>query len=129
MYCPNCGKEINGNEQYCDVCGCQLDANRNAPIQPAYSSTNSVDEKSIGFNILSFFIPIVGLVLYLVWKDEYPIKAKSCGKSALISVIVSFVLPILLMFISSFLFAIMKTSITPETSTIPDMVLMCSSII
>lgn len=26
--------------------------------------------------------------MYLVWKDQYPLKAKSCGKGALIGVIV-----------------------------------------
>lgn len=46
------------------------------------------DAPSAGFAILCFFIPILGLILYLVWKDEYPLKAKSCGKGALISVIV-----------------------------------------
>ena len=32
------------------------------------------------------------MILYLVWKAEYPLKAKSCGKGALIGVIVEFVL-------------------------------------
>ena len=37
---------------------------------------------------LGFFIPIVGLILYLVWKDQTPLKAKSAGKGALIGAIV-----------------------------------------
>ena len=49
------------------------------------------DASSAGFAVLSFFIPLLGLILYLIWKDEYPLKAKSCGKGALISVIVSVV--------------------------------------
>lgn len=31
---------------------------------------------------------MVGLILYLVWKDNTPLKAKSLGKGALVSVIV-----------------------------------------
>jgi len=55
-----------------------------APVQP--------DAPSAGFAILCFFVPIVGLILWLVWKDQTPLKAKSCGKGALIGVIVWFVL-------------------------------------
>ena len=45
---------------------------------------------------LGFFIPIVGLILYLVWKDQTPLKAKSAGKGALIGAIVWTILSILL---------------------------------
>lgn len=37
--------------------------------------------------MLGFFIPLVGLILYLVWKDEKPKSAKRAGKGALVSVI------------------------------------------
>ncbi len=44
------------------------------------------DEGSaVGWGFLSFFIPIVGLVLFLVWKDEKPHTAKVCGICALVS--------------------------------------------
>ena len=43
---------------------------------------------------LSFCIPLVGLILYLTWKDQKPISAKAMGKAALIGFIVSFVLSI-----------------------------------
>ena len=45
------------------------------------------DAPSMGFAVLGFFIPLVGLILYLVWKDQFPLKARSCGKGALIGVI------------------------------------------
>lgn len=35
--------------------------------------------------ILGFLFPIVGLILYLVWKPDYPRKAKSAGVAALVS--------------------------------------------
>ena len=38
--------------------------------------------------MLGFFIPIVGLILYLVWKDEKPKSAKRAGQGALVSVII-----------------------------------------
>lgn len=55
----------------------------------------STDSSSFGYALLGFFIPIVGLILFLIWKDEYPLRAKSAGKGALVSVIVSVVLGII----------------------------------
>ena len=54
------------------------------------------DAPSTGFMVLSLFFPLVGLILFLVWKDSQPLKAKSCGKGALIGVIISAVLIILM---------------------------------
>ena len=56
--------------------------------------SNENDSPSIGFAILCFLIPLLGLILYLVWKDDYPLKAKSCGKGAIIGVVASIVLGI-----------------------------------
>ncbi|MCI9641441.1 MAG: hypothetical protein HFJ98_01395 [Eubacterium sp.] len=44
--------------------------------------------------MLSFFIPLVGLILYLTQKDQTPIKAKGCGKAALIGFILQIVFSI-----------------------------------
>lgn len=53
------------------------------------------DKPNIGLNILAWFIPIVGFILWGVWKDKTPRKAKSIGKTALISAIVNIVLAII----------------------------------
>lgn len=66
---------------------------------------NKKDKYSIGFNILAFFVPIVGLILFLIWKDETPKKAKGIGISALVGYILSIIIPIILfiiMFVISF---------------------------
>jgi hypothetical protein len=55
----------------------------------------SVDQKSTGLNVISFLIPLVGLIVYLTQKDTYPIKANSAGKAALWGVGVSVVASIL----------------------------------
>lgn len=47
------------------------------------------DAPSAGFAVLGFFFPLVGLILFLVWNDRTPLKAKSAGKGALIGVCVS----------------------------------------
>ena len=80
MYCNNCGEQIDDKAVVCPKCGV-----------PVKNKNLTNDASSAGFAVLSFFIPLLGLILYLIWKDEYPLKAKSCGKGALISVIVSVV--------------------------------------
>tara|TARA_B100000945_G_scaffold9207_2_gene7436 strand:+ start:179 stop:391 length:213 start_codon:yes stop_codon:yes gene_type:complete len=53
---------------------------------------SNIDQKSTGLNIICFLIPLVGLIVYLVQKDTYPIKATSAGKAALWGVGVGIVL-------------------------------------
>lgn len=78
-FCTKCGKELMDEAVICPNCGCSQ--------EPAVEKPQ--DAKSFGWALLGFCVPLVGLILYLVWKDQTPLKAKSCGKGALISVIVS----------------------------------------
>ncbi len=45
-----------------------------------------VDNGGLGWGILGCCIPIVGLVLWLVWKDQKPRTAKAAGIGALVAV-------------------------------------------
>lgn len=58
---------------------------------------NSVNDNG-GFlwGLLGFCIPIVGLILFLVWKDQKPNTAKAAGIGALVSVILAVLLYIVL---------------------------------
>jgi hypothetical protein len=47
---------------------------------------------TFGWAVLGFFFPIVGLILYLVWKDDRPKASLSAGKGALVSVVVNVVI-------------------------------------
>lgn len=80
-FCSKCGKEINDEAVVCVHCGCQVEN------KPAANN----DTGSFGWGFLGFCIPVVGLILYLVWKNTAPNNAKMAGKGALISVIVSVV--------------------------------------
>tara|TARA_B110000091_G_scaffold152918_1_gene162742 strand:- start:102 stop:740 length:639 start_codon:yes stop_codon:yes gene_type:complete len=44
---------------------------------------NPNDIPSTGLNIISFLIPLVGLIIYLTEKDKAPKKANAAGKAAL----------------------------------------------
>ena len=61
--------------------------------QPYYQAEQDV--ASTGMKVLCFFIPLVGLILYLTEKDRYPNKAKSLLKIALISWGISIALSII----------------------------------
>lgn len=74
-YCRNCGATIDEKAVICPKCG--------------VSQQSDTDSGSIGYGILGFFIPIVGLILYLTWKDTKPKTAKSAGVGALVSFIMS----------------------------------------
>ena len=86
MFCSKCGKEVNDEAVVCVHCGCAIE-NKKTP------ATN--DAPNAGFTVLGFFIPLVGLILYLVNKDTAPLKAKSAGKGALIGFCVSLVFSII----------------------------------
>lgn len=53
---------------------------------------NEVNDKG-GFlwGLLGCCVPIVGLILFLVWKDQKPKTAKAAGIGALVSVVVAVV--------------------------------------
>ena len=73
-YCKNCGMDIN-DQAVCPQCG------------TAQSSTPAVvDNGGFWWGALGCCIPIVGLILFLVWKDSKPKTAKSAGIGALVSV-------------------------------------------
>ena len=87
MFCRTCGREIHDEALICPYCGCGTGKMKNA--------NRGNDAKSFGWALLGFLIPIIGLILFLLWKEEYPLRAKSVGKGALTSVIVSVVVSIL----------------------------------
>ena len=87
MFCKNCGKEINNNASVCIYCGVSTEEKK------------VVDNGGIGWGALGCCIPIVGLILFLVWKDTKPNSAKAAGMGALISVVLSFIFYLLMFFV------------------------------
>ena len=53
------------------------------------------DSGSFGYWLLGFFIPLIGLILFFVWKNEQPNNAKRALWGALVSMIASFVISII----------------------------------
>lgn len=56
-----------------------------------------VEEEKVPFStkLISFIIPLVGIILYFTNKKDHPKKSKACGKAALISIIISVVVSLI----------------------------------
>ncbi len=52
---------------------------------------NVQDNGGFLWGLLGFCIPVVGLILFLIWKDQKPKTAKAAGIGALVSVILAVV--------------------------------------
>ena len=64
------------------------------------NNINTNDHPSAGLNILSFLIPLVGLIIYLTERDRSPRKATSAGKAALWGVGVTIILSMTSFFVA-----------------------------
>ena len=82
-FCSKCGKELRDEAVICIHCGCSVETPK--------SKAAPDDAPSTGFALAGFFIPLLGLILYLVYHDDAPLKARSAGKGALIGFITGIV--------------------------------------
>lgn len=77
-FCRNCGAEIDEKAVICPKCG--------VAVEDIVTTTGVVDNGGFGWGLLGCCIPIVGLILFLVWKDTKPKTSKAAGIGALVSV-------------------------------------------
>ena len=119
MFCKNCGQQLAEGAAFCPNCGAavtQPDATPTTSEQPAAEQATaqpqqpftppqqpygqypgygapqvSQEPASGGLRFLCWLIPLVGIILYFVKKDEKPVYAKQCGVAALVSIIMGVV--------------------------------------
>ncbi|WP_288766102.1 hypothetical protein [uncultured Varibaculum sp.] len=81
-----------------------------APMQnyqnPGMSGVNPGDTGSFGWAVLGFFIPIAGLILWLVWKNTKPQTAIQCRNGFIAGVVVWLALNIIFTLIGASLFSV-----------------------
>ncbi len=111
--CNNCHKQINYDFKFCPNCGSNsfsevasgpmnLNQPQNYPVyqQPYNQPVNA--KGHFGWAVLGFFIPIVGLILYLIWHNSRKGDAKCAGIGALVSAILTVIcLPFMFLFTNS----------------------------
>ena len=111
MYCNQCGLNIDDNSRFCAGCGKPVQpsahlGNISQPNQPSSSypgdnittyfdnaSTRSSEGGTFWWGVLSFIAPVVGIVLFFVWRNynKYPRRAKVCLVCGLISIAINII--------------------------------------
>ena len=76
VYCKNCGTTMEDSATVCPKCGVR---------QSDMSSQSSYG--GFGWTLLGCVIPILGLILYLIWKESRPGRARALLTGAVISLV------------------------------------------
>ena len=66
----------------------------NAPS--IYTCKAPDDSRRFGWAFISFLIPLVGLILFLVWRDYRPLRASSCLRGFIVSIVLNAVWVVLI---------------------------------
>ena len=97
MLCNSCGSQMSEEARFCGQCGaasapsedpCQCQQGCACPPPPA-------DAPHKGVNVLSFFFPLVGFIVYALTHAQSPAKAKAALKWAIIGMCVCLVAAVL----------------------------------
>ena len=100
-FCENCGKVVPDRLKFCPYCGAYID---------------KPECRTFWYGILSFFVPIIGVILYLVWRKEKPKAAKSAITGWLLNVF-SKALILIIVFAFSIFVAIKTDAADGQTDT------------
>ena len=90
MYCKECGNQIADSDKFCANCGKlqsgEIVSNSTNPkssnadyAKPSHSG----DAPDFGFALLSFLVPLFGLIYWAIKRNEAPLRAGSCIKGAI----------------------------------------------
>ena len=116
--CMYCGSEISDSAKFCTNCGAALpveapipqstyDAPAQQPYeqpaqqqpyqqpgqqQPYQQAPVAEDSGSIGWAILGFIIPLVGIILFFVWRTTKPKSANMAIIGAAVSIVLALLL-------------------------------------
>ena len=83
MYCRNCGKLLRNDENFCTSCGFKVvkvvEVKKEIPkvkeVIVKSKEETPKDKVNVGWWFLGFFIPVVGIILFFVYKKK---KSKVC---------------------------------------------------
>lgn len=107
-YCVKCGKKLEDNVGFCPDCG---QAVLGSVIKESLSvSTNNLiahDKPSNVVKWISFFFPIIGIILYVLWQGTTPKKARSALEGAMKGLLTCVILVIVFILISIILTFVM----------------------
>ena len=82
-FCIHCGTRLNDGANFCSKCGCNVATPTvsTAPIQS--SPAQGQDDASPALTLISLLLPLLGCLLYFLYKTDQPAKAFECRRGAL----------------------------------------------
>lgn len=97
--CNACGTQLPDDSVKCTNCGNnnivtmseERDSSRPLPVTEAPVKEHGF----IGWGILGFFFPLVGWILYYVWRNSQPANARLAGIGGIVGFVVSLALQII----------------------------------
>jgi hypothetical protein len=95
MYCSQCGLSNWDDAKFCAGCGMSIGKGTMQDIPVGAYFGNAPQARSgeggvFWWGLLSVLIPIVGIVLFLCWRNKYPRRAKVCLWCGVISMAINF---------------------------------------
>ena len=89
-YCKRCGNRLDFKIGTCRKCGLNYDFRTEREVKAEGKGF------AFGWAILGFFMPFIGLVLFLYWRKTYKVRSKSVGIGALTGEILSIIAAVVL---------------------------------
>ena len=82
--CPNCGTQNPDDAKFCESCGTALvDSVQRQPVSGSPQNVTATGKASTGLSILSFLIPLVGIILGITYMNDADPAKKAAGKTYL----------------------------------------------
>ena len=90
MFCQKCGSQIENGDAFCQVCGTRVGVPVQQPMPgPYYPQQQESNGLAIAGFVLSFFFPLVGLILSIVGYSKAKYLNNSGKGLALAGIIIS----------------------------------------
>ena len=77
--CPYCHSYNLDTDLKCSTCGLDISNVQPTNFNTTAKQSNPDDSGSVGWGFLGFFIPIAGLILFIVWRNDKPKSSKAAG--------------------------------------------------
>jgi len=114
MFCKQCGGQLAPNAIICPKCGAAVTQNNAGAAKPA-------DSGGCLWLFIGFLLGWISLILYFVWRHEYPIRAKTVLIGWIIEMVIGLFIAVVVLVIIIVLFA---TGVLPPDNVLQPLVML-----
>ena len=95
--CQSCNKYIDDGAIFCPNCGARQDGTifSGGGFDGGYYGAPYRRERPFLYSLLGFFIPIVGFILWIIWRDTRPEASRAALKGAIIGFVANIIVTLL----------------------------------